>query len=70
MSAYDVMPDMELFQPVTVEDAAALAERLGGSGWVLAGGQDTYGWLKDRAKSVDMSDGSIQGVRKPNEHYN
>lgn len=64
MSAYDVMPDMELFQPVTVEDAAALAERLGGSGWVLAGGQDTYGWLKDRAKQakalVDL--GSIEGL--------
>ncbi len=59
MSAYDVMPDMELFQPVTVEDAAALAERLGSRGWVLAGGQDTYGWLKDRAKHpkamVDLS---------------
>ena len=50
MSSYDVMPDMELFQPVTVEDAAALAARLGSRGWVLAGGQDTYGWLKDRAK--------------------
>jgi len=64
MSAYDVMPDMELFQPVTVEDAAALAERLGGSGWVLAGGQDTYGWLKDRAKQaramVDL--GSIDAL--------
>jgi xanthine dehydrogenase YagS FAD-binding subunit len=55
---------MELFQPVTVEDAAALAERLGGSGWVLAGGQDTYGWLKDRAKQpramVDL--GSIDAL--------
>jgi len=64
MSAYDVMPDMELFQPVTVEDAAALSERLGGSGWVLAGGQDTYGWLKDRAKQtramVDL--GSIDAL--------
>lgn len=50
MTAYDVMPDIELFQPVSVEDAAALAERLGRDGWVLAGGQDTYGWLKDRAR--------------------
>lgn len=51
MAAHDVMPDIELFQPVTVEDASALAERLGRKGWVLAGGQDTYGWLKDRAKA-------------------
>lgn len=64
MAAHDVMPDIELFQPVTVEDAAALAERLGAKGWVLAGGQDTYGWLKDRAKQpkamVDL--GSIEGL--------
>lgn len=64
MSAHDVMPDMELFQPVTVEDAAALAERLGSRGWILAGGQDTYGWLKDRVKHpramVDL--GSIDAL--------
>ena len=24
---------------------------LGEDGWLLAGGQDTYGWLKDRNKS-------------------
>lgn len=53
MTAHDVMPDMELYQPVTVEDASALASRLGPRGWVVAGGQDTYGWLKDRAKSAD-----------------
>lgn len=64
MTAYDVMPDMELFQPVTVEDAAALAERLGARGWILAGGQDTYGWLKDRAKHADafIDLGSIDGL--------
>jgi xanthine dehydrogenase YagS FAD-binding subunit len=52
MTAHDVMPDIELFQPVTVEDASAIAARLNGQGWILAGGQDTYGWLKDRAKSA------------------
>lgn len=64
MAVHDVMPDMELFQPVTVEDAATLAKRLGSRGWVLAGGQDTYGWLKDRAKHpgamIDL--GSIEGL--------
>jgi len=63
------MPDMELYQPVTVEDASALAERLGGSGWILAGGQDTYGWLKDRAKHpramVDLASiESLQGIEE------
>lgn len=65
MAAHDVMPDMELFQPVTVEDASAIADRLAGKGWVLAGGQDTYGWLKDRAKTasalVDL--GGIESLR-------
>ncbi|MFV2089083.1 MAG: xanthine dehydrogenase family protein subunit M [Pseudomonadales bacterium] len=69
MAAHDVMPDVELFQPLTVEDAVALAERLGGNGWILAGGQDTYGWLKDRAKQpttmVDLgSIESLQGIEE------
>ena len=65
MAAHDVMPDIELFQPVTVEDASAIAARLGDKGWILAGGQDTYGWLKDRAKSpqamVDLA--AIDNIR-------
>jgi xanthine dehydrogenase YagS FAD-binding subunit len=69
MAQHDVMPDMELFQPVTVEDASAMAERLGGAGWVLAGGQDTYGWLKDRAKHpkamIDLAAiESLRGIRE------
>lgn len=52
MSAFDVMPNTELFQPVTVEDAVALASRLAEKGWLVGGGQDTYGWLKDRAKKT------------------
>jgi xanthine dehydrogenase YagS FAD-binding subunit len=53
MPSHDVMPDMELYQPVQVEDALALAARLGERGWLLGGGQDTYGWLKDRAKRAE-----------------
>ncbi|MCG8415940.1 MAG: xanthine dehydrogenase family protein subunit M, partial [Pseudomonadales bacterium] len=48
-----VMPNMELYQPVQVEDALAIADRLAERGWLVGGGQDTYGWLKDRAKSAD-----------------
>ncbi|NQV68688.1 MAG: xanthine dehydrogenase family protein subunit M [Pseudohongiella sp.] len=53
MRSHDVMPDMDLYQPIQVEDAVALAGRLGSRGWLLGGGQDTYGWLKDRAKTAD-----------------
>jgi len=63
------MPNMELYQPVQVEDALAIADRLAERGWLVGGGQDTYGWLKDRAKSVDaMIDlsaiESLRGVRE------
>jgi xanthine dehydrogenase YagS FAD-binding subunit len=54
---------------VQVEDALAIADRLAERGWLVGGGQDTYGWLKDRAKSVDaMIDlsaiESLRGVRE------
>lgn len=53
MTSYDVMPATDLYQPVSIEDATALAARLGRKAWLLGGGQDTYGWLKDRAKRPD-----------------
>lgn len=46
----DVMPDIELYQPTDEANALALAAQLGNQGWILGGGQDTYGWLKDRNK--------------------
>jgi len=50
-TTHDVMPDIELYQPTDEANALALASTLGDQGWLLAGGQDTYGWLKDRNKS-------------------
>ena len=69
MTAYDQMPDMELYQPVTVQDAAELAARMDGGAWLLAGGQDTYGWLKDRAKTtaamIDLKGiDALKGIRE------
>jgi len=69
MPSHDVMPNMELYQPVQVEDALAIADRLADSGWLVGGGQDTYGWLKDRAKSaealIDLSGiESLRGIRE------
>jgi xanthine dehydrogenase YagS FAD-binding subunit len=55
----DVMPVFELYQPTTVDDALGLLERHGADAWILAGGLDTFDWLKDRAKRtnvvIDMS---------------
>ncbi|HJO11193.1 MAG TPA: xanthine dehydrogenase family protein subunit M [Gammaproteobacteria bacterium] len=45
------MPDIELYQPTDEANALELANTLGSDGWLLSGGQDTYGWLKDRSKT-------------------
>jgi xanthine dehydrogenase YagS FAD-binding subunit len=46
----DVMPAFELFQPESVNDALAVLNRHGADAWVMAGGMDTFDWLKDRIK--------------------
>ena len=48
----DVMPAYELFQPTDVESAITLLREHGEGARVLAGGMDTWDWLKDRAKRV------------------
>jgi len=63
------MPNMELYQPVQVEDALEIASRFADRGWLVGGGQDTYGWLKDRAKEVDAlidlsGIESLRGIRE------
>ena len=60
---------MELYQPVQVEDALEIASRFADRGWLVGGGQDTYGWLKDRGQSVDAlidlsGIESLRGVRE------
>jgi xanthine dehydrogenase YagS FAD-binding subunit len=65
----DVMPVFELFQPATVADALGLLERYGAEAWVLAGGMDTFDWLKDRSKRVpvvvDLSQvAELRGIRE------
>ena len=55
----DVMPAFELFQPASVSDALGLLGRYGSDAWVMAGGLDSFDWLKDRIKRpsyvVDLS---------------
>jgi xanthine dehydrogenase YagS FAD-binding subunit len=64
----DVMPAFELFQPVSIEDAQALLGRYGAEAWVLAGGLDSFDWLKDRIKRpqalVDLQGiAELRGIR-------
>ncbi len=69
MASFDVMPDVQLYQPAELDDALSLAGQLGDEGWLLGGGQDTYGWLKDRAKQpkamIDLNGiESLRGIRE------
>ena len=64
----DVMPAFELYQPASVADAQKLLEQHGRDAWVMAGGLDSFDWLKDRIKKpkavVDLSGISeLKGVR-------
>lgn len=64
----DVMPAFELFQPASADDAVALLAQHGSDAWVMAGGQDSFDWLKDRIKRpkvvIDLSQVSgMSGVR-------
>jgi xanthine dehydrogenase YagS FAD-binding subunit len=69
MASFDVMPDVQLFQPAELDDALNLADRYAEDGWLLGGGQDTYGWLKDRAKHpqamIDLNGiEALRGIRE------
>ena len=51
---HDVMPAFELLQPASVDDTLALLDRYKKTAWVLAGGLDTFDWLKDRHKRPEV----------------
>jgi xanthine dehydrogenase YagS FAD-binding subunit len=65
---HDVMPMFALYQPERVDDALGLLDRMGADAWPMAGGMDTFDWLKDRTKRttavVDLSNiAELSGVR-------
>ena len=67
----DVMPAFELFQPATVADTLSLLDRYGADAWIMAGGLDTFDWLKDRAKRtnivIDLSQvAELRGITEVN----
>ena len=64
----DVMPAFELLQPSSIADAQKLLEHHGRDAWVLAGGMDSFDWLKDRIKKpkvvIDLSGiAELKGIR-------
>src|SRR5260370_35939716 len=68
----DVMPAFQLFQPNSIADAQKLLEQHGQDVWVMAGGLDSFDWLKDRIKKpkalVDLSGiEELRGVRATGE---
>ena len=68
----DVMPAFELYQPNSVADAQKLLQQYGTDAWVMAGGLDSFDWLKDRIKRpkvvVDLSGvDELKGIRATND---
>ena len=64
----DVMPAFELFQPTSVADTLGVLNRHGADAWVMAGGNDTFDWLKDRIKKprvvVDLTNvNELRGIK-------
>jgi len=67
----DMMPAFELFQPASIEDTLTLLDRYGSDAWVMAGGLDSFDWLKDRTKRpsvvVDLSQvTALRGIKEVN----
>ena len=64
----DVMPAFDLLQPTSAADAQKLLDQHGSDAWVMAGGLDSFDWLKDRIKKpkvlVDLSGiDELRGIR-------
>jgi xanthine dehydrogenase YagS FAD-binding subunit len=64
----DVMPAFNLIQPNSVADAQKALDEYQADAWIMAGGLDSFDWLKDRIKKpkvlVDLSGiAELNGVR-------
>jgi xanthine dehydrogenase YagS FAD-binding subunit len=62
------MPAFDLVQPRNVNDAQRLLQQYGADAWIMAGGLDSFDWLKDRIKRpkvlVDLSGiAELRGIR-------
>lgn len=64
----DVMPAFDLLQPTSADEAQKLLQQHGHDAWAMAGGLDSFDWLKDRIKKpkvlVDLSGiDELRGIR-------
>src|ERR1035441_3529952 len=64
----DVMPAFDLLQPSSAADAQKLLQQHGEEACAMAGGLDSFDWLKDRIKKpkvlVDLSGvDELKGIR-------
>ena len=64
----DVMPAFNLLQPASIADAQKLLYEYQADAWIMAGGLDSFDWLKDRIRKpkvvVDLSGiQELKGVR-------
>ncbi len=64
----DVMPAFDLLQPNSTVEAQQMLQQNGVDAWVMAGGLDSFDWLKDRIKKpqvlVDLSGvDELRGIR-------
>jgi xanthine dehydrogenase YagS FAD-binding subunit len=64
------MPAFELFQPTSIADTVGLLDRHEGA-WIMAGGLDSFDWLKDRIKRpsvvIDLTAvAELKGIREAN----
>ncbi|MSO99288.1 MAG: xanthine dehydrogenase family protein subunit M [Rhodospirillaceae bacterium] len=65
----DMMPKFDLFQPADVDTALKLADKYKDKAWIMAGGQDSLDWFKDRAKRpeavIDLGGiEALKGIRE------
>lgn len=65
----DMMRGFELYQPASLTNALNLTDRLGRDGWLMAGGNDSLDWFKDRVKNplalIDLSAvDELKGIRE------
>ncbi len=65
----DMMANFQLFKPTDIPNALELADRYGEDSWIIAGGQDSLDWFKDRAKQpkavIDINGiEELKGIRE------
>ena len=62
---HDVIPAFELFQPESTGDVVTLLNRYGSDALIMAGGMDSFDWLKDRIRrpSVVIDLSRVQDLR-------